>query len=306
MKVGVIGLGRMGGPIARKLQKSGAQLTVYDIDPAVRQEFENLAIRVALSIEALSEVSDIIWVMVPAPIVDTVLRELCSCTKMETIVIDGGNSYFKDTIRRGSELAAKNLKFLDCGTSGGLWGADRGFSLTIGGNYQIFLKAEEVFKVLAASPQAYIYVGPSGSGHYVKMAHNGIEYALLQSYAEGLHLLHDGHYENLDLAAITDSWLHGAVIRSWILQLAHDVLLYTRDFESVNGAVGEHGTGRWTVEEAHKYHIPVKLIEDALKIRQESRTTGGNFATKVVALLRHQMGGHSLAQPYCSLCQKVI
>lgn len=305
LKVGVIGLGKMGKPIALKLNKSHCQLTVYDISELARQEFKDLGISVAASISDLSAVSEIIWVMVDNSQVDNVLSQLCACTEPGTIIIDGGNSYFKDTIRRANELAQKGFDLLDCGSSGGLWGADRGFSLTIGGDHRAFEKAKEVFEILAVSPQAYVYVGPSGSGHYVKMVHNGIEYALLQSYADGFSILHNGHYNNLDLAAISNSWMHGAIIRSWILQLFHDVLLQDQDLESVDGAIGENGTGRWAALEAQEYNIPVKLIDQALKVRQDSRVTGGNYSTKLVGLVRHKMGGHPLGQLTCDICKKV-
>jgi 6-phosphogluconate dehydrogenase len=305
INVGVIGLGKMGGPIAKKLKAMACELVVYDIDPAVQQEFRNNGFTVAQNIEDLSAKSTIIWVMVSARAVDSVLDQLCACTVANTVIIDGGNSYFRDTLRRGEKLEAKDLRFLDCGTSGGLWGAEHGFSMTVGGDYAVFKRVEEVFKYLAASPHAYMYTGPLGSGHYVKMVHNGIEYALLEAYAEGFHLLHNGYYKHFDLAAISKTWLEGAIIRSWILKLAHDVLIHDQDLSSVNGAVGENGTGRWMVEEAHKEHVPVKVIEDAVEIRKESRKTGGNYATKLIALIRHYMGGHPVAQALCDLCTTV-
>lgn len=306
MNIGVIGLGRMGGPIAKKLNYPECNLIVYDIDPSVRQEFKNLGIKVAQSISELSAKSQVIWVMVSANAVDTILDELCNCTGHGTIIVDGGNSHYIDTIRRAKELEAKGLILIDCGTSGGLWGAERGFSLTVGGDYEAYKKIEENLKYLAASSSSYVYVGPSGSGHYVKMVHNGIEYALLQAYAEGFHLLHNGYYKDLDLAAISATWLDGAVIRSWILNLAHNVLTKDQEFEHIKGTIGENGTGRWCVEEAHARHVPVKLIEDALEIRRVSRVTGGNYATKLIALVRHEMGGHPFELDNCDMCKEVL
>jgi 6-phosphogluconate dehydrogenase len=305
MNIGVIGLGKMGAPIAQKLQAMACHLTVYDIKPAVQQEFKNKGFTVVASIEEVSAQAELLWVMVSAPAVDSVLKQLCACTQTDTIIIDGGNSYFRDTLRRGKELEAKGLRFLDCGTSGGLWGAEHGFSMTIGGEYKTFKRAEEVFEKLAASPHAYLYTGPLGSGHYVKMVHNGIEYALMQAYAEGFRLLHEGYYKQLDLAAISKTWLEGSIIRSWMLKLIHDILVQDQEFITINGAVGENGTGRWTVEEAHKAGIPVKVIEQALHIREESRSTGGDYSTKLVALLRHSMGGHPIAQHECDVCKRV-
>lgn len=305
MKIGVIGLGTMGGPIAKKLRTMDAHLMVYDVNPQVRDHFKKKGFVVANDIVELSAHANRIWIMVPASTVDAVLAHLCSCIKPHTIIIDGGNSHYVDSIRRAKELEDRNLYFLDCGTSGGLWGTKHGFSMTIGGRIEIFKKAEPLFKLLAESPTAYCYTGPSGSGHYVKMVHNGIEYALLEAYAEGLHLLHNGSYENLDLARITHVWQEGAIIRSFILQLAHDILKKDQELTGIKGTIGETGTGRWTVEEAHARNIPVRLIEDALAIREESRKTGGNYATKLVALMRHTMGGHPVAFEECKACQIV-
>lgn len=305
MKIGVIGLGTMGGPIAYKLRAMDAHLVVFDINQLVRDTFKNNGFMVANTIAELSAQSEIVWIMVPAPAVDDVLKHLCPCTKPNTLIIDGGNSHYIDTVRRAQELHQRDILFLDCGTSGGIWGTQHGFSMTIGGNYEAYKKAEPLFKLLAESPTAYCYTGPSGSGHYVKMVHNGIEYALLEAYAEGLRLLHEGAYKNLDLAAITHVWLEGAIIRSFILQLAHEVLSKDQSLDDITGAVGETGTGRWTVEEAHARNIPVRLIEDALAIREESRKTGGNYATKLVAMMRHIMGGHPVTFAECEACKIV-
>lgn len=305
MEIGIIGLGKMGGSIAKKLRTASCQLSVYDANPSVQQEYKNAGFNVEKSINDLSAHCTVIWVMVPQSVLDTVLGELCACTVKGTIVIDGGNSFFKDSIRRYNELDAKGLAFLDCGTSGGLWGAKHGFSMTIGGKPDVFKAAEEVFKILATSATGYLYTGPAGSGHYVKMVHNGIEYALLEGYAEGFHILHDGYYKDLDLAAISQTWQSGAIIRSWILELAHDVLVKDQDFQNIKGSIGENGTGKWTVEEAQAQKIPVPVIKEALLVRNESRKTGGNYTTKLVSLLRHVMGGHPVAQKHCETCQEV-
>lgn len=302
MKVGVIGLGRMGGPIARKFHKSDCELTVYDINPAVCQEFKNDGIHVSENIEELSKISDVIWIMVSALAVDDVLEELCLCTREGTVLIDGGNSYFKDTIRRAKEMARRKIEFLDCGTSGGLRGVELGFSLTVGGDKESYDKIKEIFNLIAASKRSYSHVGPSGAGHYVKMVHNGIEYALMESYAEGFHLLHNGYYKNLDLSKVSCTWSNGSIIRSWILTLIEEIYSQDQDLENIRGIVGAHGTGYWTVKEAQKEGIPVRLIEDAVKIREESRKDG-NYATKLVALLRHKMGGHPIEQRYCKECE---
>lgn len=302
MYVGVIGLGAMGGPIAKKLFKAGVPLAVYDINPAVRQEFINLGIKAYATIEALSAICTVIWVMIPANAVESMIDNLCVCVSAGTVIIDGGNSFYKDTIQRAEDLQKKGIAFLDCGTSGGLWGAKRGFSLTIGGDKAIFKKVEYVFQLLASSALSYSYVGPSGAGHYVKMVHNGIEYALMQSYAEGFALLKNGHYKDLDLASISGTWLHGSIIRGWILNLCNEVFSQQINFDKASGAIGENGTGRWCVEEAHDQNIPVTLIEDALRIREKSRNTGGDYSTKIVSQLRHIMGGHAFEKVQCITC----
>lgn len=297
LKVGVIGLGAMGGPIARKFHKAGVPLAVYDINPAVQQEYENNGIKTFPTIESLSAEADVIWVMVPSQAVQDTLDNLCVCVSAGTVIIDGGNSFYQDTVKRWHQLQEKGIEFLDCGTSGGLWGAKRGFSLMIGGDETVYRKVEYVFQLLASSALSYTYVGESGAGHYAKMVHNGIEYALMQAYAEGFSLLKNGHYKNIDLAALSGTWLHGSIIRGWLLNLCHDIFLQGFDLEKIPGAIGENGTGRWCVEEAHRRKVPVTLIEDALKIREESRITGGNDSTKIVAMLRHIMGGHAFQEP---------
>ncbi len=305
MKIGVIGLGKMGGPIAKKLQAMDSELVVYDTNPAVLQEYANEGFEIAKSITDLSARSTVMWVMVPQTVLDSVLDHLCNCTEPDSVIIDGGNSLYVDSIRRAQELEKKHLAFLDCGTSGGLWGAVHGFSMTVGGKKEVFKKVEPVFKLLAASSTSYALVGPSGAGHYVKMIHNGIEYALLESYAEGFSLLRNGAYKDLDLAAISTTWIRGSVIRSWLLELTHEVLLHDQRLDTIKGSVGENGTGRWTVEEAQKRSIPVPVIKESVEVRDWSRKNGGDFRTKLIACIRHVMGGHKVTQELCERCQEV-
>jgi 6-phosphogluconate dehydrogenase len=289
MVIGVVGLGRMGRAITLRLLQAGHQVFGYDIYPVTIPEpgFTQVA-----TLPEITKHVHIIWLMIPAgPPVDQVVETLLPFLHPQDIIIDGGNSNFRDSIRRHEQLALQNIHLLDCGTSGGLAGLTNGFSLMVGGNYAAFQQCDSIFKALAAR-DGYGYTGPSGSGHYVKMVHNGIEYALLQAYAEGFHLLKHGYYKDLDLAKISHVWNNGSVIRSWILQLAHEIFIKDQDFTDIRGTIAESGTGRWTVEEAHRFHIPVKLIEDALMIRALSRETGGDYATKIVALLRNKFGGH--------------
>lgn len=306
MKVGVIGLGDMGGPIAKKLYKSNCQLTVYDKNQTIIQEFKNLGITVANNIEDLSSKSEVIWVMVPHSAIDNILNSLCNCTSKDTVIIDGGNSFFKDTIKRANKLKDLNITLLDCGTSGGLWGAEHGFSMTIGGDYKAFLKVKTVFKLLAYSSKAYCYVGPSGAGHYVKMVHNGIEYAIFESYSEGLHLLKDNNnYQKLNLEDIVNTWQNGAIIRSWTLHLIKKILQSKPNFKKISGVIGFNETGNWAQEESKKANIPVPVIKKAIQIRKETQKMGfGNFANKLVALIRNIMGGHPIQK--CTSCKEKI
>lgn len=293
MKIGIIGLGRMGRAIVQRLV--AAQVNVIGYDPAAEQWSEGTFFTRVDTLSLLVREARVLWLMVPAgKLIDEILEQLVLYLQPGDIIVDGGNSYFKDSVRRAAMLTEKAVGFLDCGTSGGVHGADHGFSLMVGGDKDLFIKLEVIFKVLAA-PQGYAYVGSSGAGHYVKMVHNGIEYALMQSYAEGFELLKKGSYaKELDLATISHVWSHGSVIRSWLLTLLHAILEKDQSLASISGKVDESGTGKWTVEEAHAHNVSVKLIEDALAIRNQSHHTGGTYATKLVALLRQQFGGHAV------------
>lgn len=295
MKVGVVGLGKMGNAVAFRLLKAGYCVVGFDPNHQARQNLLAMGGQLVDRVDLIAQQTHIIWSMLPAgPLLDTVLEQFRPYLKAGSIIIDGGNSHFTDSIRRAKEVALLHATLLDCGTSGGIHGKEHGFSLMIGGDHHVFVQVEDLFKALAAAPQAYAYMGPSGAGHYVKMVHNGIEYALLEAYAEGFSLLKNGSYQHLDLAAIARVWNHGAVIRSWILELAQNIFEHDQDFKTISGEVADNGTGRWTVQEAYEKNIPVTLIEDAIKIRDWSQKSGGNYATKVVALLRNQFGGHQV------------
>lgn len=294
MKFGIIGLGRMGLAIARRVHEAGHQVYGFDLDESARLQASQIGITVTEDIASMPTYASIIWIMVPAgKPVDSVINQLLPALQPNQILIDGGNSNFHDSIERAERLKKSSIAYLDCGTSGGLLGETIGFSLMIGGSKDAFNQVEPFFKVIAA-PTSYGLVGPSGAGHYVKMIHNGIEYALLQAYAEGFDLIKNGYYKNLDLAQITGIWQDSSVVRSWILDLAHDIFVKDQQFTNISGKVAQGGTGQWTVEQAHKEKIPVALIEESLKIREWSQKTGGNYATKIVALLRNAFGGHSV------------
>lgn len=295
MKLAVIGLGRMGFAIAQRVIDAGHEVVGFDVDVRLGAQLDEIGGTAVASLVALAEDARIFWLMVPANLVDQVLQELVPHLKGGDIVIDGGNSKFTDSITRARMLQLKNIFFLDCGTSGGVHGRAIGFSLMVGGDKDIYTKVHPLLSAIAA-PNGVGYMGSSGTGHYVKMVHNGIEYALLQAYAQGLHVIKDGSFKNehLDLEEITRVWNNGSVIRSWILELLHDIVAKDQSLERISGEIAELGTGKWTVEEALHHNIPVELIAKAVEIRTWSRETGGNFATKLVALLRNAFGGHTI------------
>lgn len=296
MKIAVVGLGKMGNALVYRLTNAGFQVIGFDPDVKARRKAAVYGAHVTDSLEHCAQQATVIWLMIPAgELVDNVLEQLKPYLQKESIIIDGGNSHFSDSVRRAKRLKSHGIHFIDCGTSGGLAGKRKGFSLMLGGDKKIIASIEPLFKALATS-KGYAYMGPAGAGHYVKMVHNGIEYALLEAYAEGFHLLHSGSYKNLDLETITQVWSHGSIIRSWILDLAHAVFKRDQNFDNVDGAIQESGMGAWTIQEAYAQKIPALLIEDALEIRAWSRQSGGNYATKLVALLRHEFGGHSITK----------
>ena len=295
MKVGIIGLGRMGMAIAARAATAGFQVIGYDPNTELQNESEKNGIIFYKNIDQLAKEADIIWLMIPAgAVIDQTIEKLINCMQPGALVIDGGNSNFVDSIRRAQRLTAHTINFLDCGVSGGIHGAKNGFCLMVGGNYEIYKKVEPLLKVLAAHG-GYNYMGPSGAGHYVKMVHNGIEYGLLQAYAEGFQLLREGDFKELDLEKISNVWLHGSVIRSWLLELGHDVFKKDQTLTLIDGTIQEGGTGAWTVENAHKNNVPVPVIEKSLEVRALSRQAGGNFATKVIQMLRNAFGGHAVS-----------
>ena len=291
----VIGLGRMGSAVARRMHNDRHTVYGYDLDAHLLEEAAKNNIFPLDNLKQAAEKASVIWLMVPAgKAIDVVLEQILPHLSPGQIIVDGGNSNPTDTRRRAALCEKHKVAFVDCGTSGGIDGGELGFSLMIGGEQQAFQSLVPLFESLAFQRIGFCHTGPSGSGHYVKMVHNGIEYALLQAYAEGIHLLHDGHYKDLDLGAITKVWQDGSVIRSWINQLAHEVLSSKPNIDRIPGAIGENQTGRWTSDEGKKYSVPLPTIDASLDVRAWSRETGGNMTTQLVALLRKRFGGHPL------------
>jgi 6-phosphogluconate dehydrogenase len=292
----MIGLGRMGGNMVRRLLRGGHELVVYDRNP------EAVAELLPLGAQGARDLSDlcarlrpprVIWMMVPAgsPVDDTIAK-LGSHLAAGDILIDGGNSNFHDTMRRASHARERGVELVDCGTSGGVWGLENGYCLMVGGSATAVARCEPAFTALAPE-KGYAHVGPSGAGHYVKMIHNGIEYGMLQAYAEGYQILHQSSDFQLDLQQIAAVWNHGSVIRSWLNELAERAFAGDPGLESIRGYVDDSGEGRWTVQEAIDLNVPAPVITLSLLARFRSRQQE-SFSAKVIAALRHEFGGHAV------------
>jgi 6-phosphogluconate dehydrogenase len=319
MQLGLIGLGRMGGNMARRLAAGGHTIVAWDRSPETVAALQGGAIAGAGSLDDLvakMAAPRAIWAMVPAgaPTEQTVAA-LGERLRAGDVIIDGGNSHFKDDVRRARELAHKGIDYLDVGTSGGVWGADRGYCLMIGGSQNAFDRLTPVFRTLAPGPsgiptafgapptstahEGFLHCGPAGSGHFVKMIHNGIEYGLMQAYAEGFDImrnasspaLDESHRYELDLAQIAELWRRGSVVSSWLLDLAARALAEDPRLERYVGTVGDSGEGRWTVAAAIEEAVPADVLTTALYTRFRSRQDH-TFAEKVLSALRAQFGGH--------------
>ncbi len=296
MKIGFVGLGKMGGGMVGSLLGGGHQTVAFDPVKEVVKEAENKGAIPANSLQDLVERLDpprAIWIMVPSgkPTGETI-TSLSHMLGENDILIDGGNSFYKHSMKRAQELKEKGISFLDVGTSGGIWGPKIGYCLMIGGEEDVFKTIEPIFKTLAPE-NGYAYVGIAGAGHYVKMVHNGIEYALLQGYAEGFEIMHAKKDFNLDLAKIAYLWNQGSVIRSWLLELAESALKKDPNLKSIRDYVEDSGEGRWTVAEAIQETIPAPVITLSLLERFRSRQEE-SFSAKVIAALRDEFGGHGV------------
>jgi 6-phosphogluconate dehydrogenase len=291
----MVGLGRMGANMTLRLLRGGHEVVAYDRSPEAAQALQKEGAIPAGDLKDL--VAKLaaprhVWVMVPSgPPVTQTLTELGGLLEKDDCVIDGGNSHYSDSISRGKTLAEHGVHFLDCGTSGGIWGLANGYCLMIGGEKAIFQRMEPIFKTLAP-PDGYLYSGPSGAGHYVKMIHNGIEYGLLQAYAEGFELLDASTY-TLDLPAIAKLWNQGSVVRSWLLELAEDALKKDPGLAAISGYVEDSGEGRWTIQEAIDRDVPAVVLAYSLFARFRSRQTE-SFGSKLIAALRQEFGGHQV------------
>jgi len=295
MQLAMIGLGRMGGNMVQRLLQGGHELIVYDSSAgAVRPHVGKGAKGAKDPADVVRQLTPrrVVWIMVPAGAVESTIEQLVPHLTRGDIVIDGGNSNFRDSLRRAETLKTKGIEFVDAGVSGGIWGLTLGYCLMIGASAAAFQHCEPIFRTLAPS-EGYARVGPPGAGHYVKMVHNGIEYGLLQAYAEGYEILHASKDFTLQLGQIAKLWNHGSVVRSWLNELAERAFSRDDQLAAIRGYVEDSGEGRWTVEEAMRLDVPAPVITMSLLARLRSRQEE-SFGAKVIAALRHEFGGHAV------------
>jgi 6-phosphogluconate dehydrogenase len=299
LEIGMVGLGRMGGNMAQRLLRGGHTVVAFDQSAAA------LAANVSEGAAGADSVADLVgrlappravWLMLPAgEITEASMEELGGLLAPGDAIIDGGNANYKETLRRGKTLAERGIHLLDAGTSGGIWGLTEGYSLMVGGDPDVFRRLEPIFQALAPGPdRGYCRVGPTGAGHFTKMVHNGVEYGLMQAYAEGFELLQAKQDDfDLDLLAIGKTWQYGSVVRSWLLDMAVRALEEDGDLESLASYVEDSGEGRWTVNESVELAVPTPVITAALYQRFRSRQEQP-FSGRMLAALRNQFGGHAV------------
>ncbi len=298
MDVGMVGLGRMGGNMSERLRRGGHRVVSYDRDPDTRQAAAAAGCEVVDSLEQFVEALPaprVVWVMVPSgnPTEATVAA-LGDVLESGDLVVDGGNSNYNDSMRRGESLRRKGIEMVDAGVSGGIWGLAEGYCLMVGGSAEAVALVEPVFRTLAPTPETgYAHVGPLGAGHFVKMVHNGIEYGLMQAYAEGFELMRAKQSFDLDIGRIAETWRHASVVRSWLLDLTAAALEEDNSLSGIAPWVDDSGEGRWTVEESIELAVPLPVISMALQARFRSRDEA-QFGFKLLAAMRNQFGGHAV------------
>ena len=297
MQLGFIGLGRMGGNMVHRLRDGNHDIVAFDPDAKARAAVEEFGAKTAASLDEL--IAQLpkprtVWMMVPAgEITEQTVDFLGAHLESGDTIIDGGNANYRDTMRRADSLKSRGLYYVDAGTSGGIWGLQAGYCLMVGGDKEIVERHRPIFETLAPK-DGFLYVGPSGAGNFVKMVHNGIEYGMLEAYAEGFAVLQAKQdFGQFDLRAISHLWNQGSVVRSWLLELAERAFETDPNLDKLRGWVDDTGEGRWTVEEAIELKVPAPVLTDSLFARYQSRLPDG-FSNKVIAALRNQFGGHAV------------
>lgn len=298
MKIAMLGLGKMGGNMSARLIRNGISVVGFDSNAAVvRQLVETEKLIGAESVsDALSKLDGqkIVWMMLPAgEITEKQINDLIPQLSPGDIIVDGGNSNYKHSVKMGSMLSEHQIGFMDCGTSGGVWGLENGYCLMVGGTPEVAKAVEPVLRALAVTPQnGWLHAGPVGSGHFTKMIHNGIEYGMMESFAEGLELLKGKEEFNLDIAKITELWRHGSVVRSWLLDLTAEALKADQTLDDIAPFVADSGEGRWTVVESIEQGIPCPVLTLALQVRFRSQEKQKGYGYKVLSTMRNAFGGH--------------
>ena len=297
--LGILGLGRMGANMARRLARGGVNLVAFDHAPAARKALDEPGVEVCDSLSGLVgalAAPRVVWLMLPAgEVTGSTLEQAADLLQRGDLLVDGGNAYYKDSMRRGAALEQRGILFVDCGVSAGVWGLERGYALMFGGSPEAARMMRPLVRVLAPGPeQGWLHCGPVGAGHFVKMVHNGIEYGMMQALAEGISLLRGKEELGLDLAAVTEMWRHGSVVRSWLLDLTADFLREDQALDGVAPLVADSGEGRWTVLEAVEQGVPAPVLSLALFARYASQG-GGDYGSRLLAMMRNRFGGHAVA-----------
>ena len=296
----MIGLGRMGANMARRLARGGIRVLGQDVNAPAREALASeTGVQTVDTLDALIHKFPgprVFWLMLPAgPITQATLDRLATQASPGDVIVDGGNAFYKDSQKRAQMLAGKGIEFVDCGVSGGVWGLENGYTLTLGGSPSAVAKLEAFARILAPSDKGWLHCGPAGAGHFVKMVHNGIEYGAMQAYDEGFALLAAKTDLNLDVAKIAETWRHGSVIRSWLLDLTAEMLQQKPDFDAIAPIVQDSGEGRWTALESVELGVPTPVMSLALMMR--FTTQGKNdYPAKLLALMRNAFGGHAMAK----------
>ena len=300
MKIAMLGLGKMGGNMTARLIRNGISVVGYDPNVSIIQELEKTEGMIpSTSVEdALSKLNDqkIVWMMLPAgDVTEKQIADLIPSLNKGDIIIDGGNSNYKHSIKMGKMLLEHDIGFMDCGTSGGVWGLDNGYCLMVGATKEVAKSVEPALRALAVTPRdGWLHVGPIGSGHFTKMIHNGIEYGMMESFAEGLELLKGKTEFDIDIANVTELWRHGSVVRSWLLDLMSEALQGDQNLENIEPYVADSGEGRWTVVESIEQGIPTPVLTLALQVRFRSQGKQKGYGYKLLSIMRNAFGGHTM------------
>jgi len=299
MRLGMIGLGKMGGNMARRLRRAEIEVVAFNRDSAVTEslaaECGLIPAETAEALVAQLDAPRVLWLMLPAgEVTESYVLRMKALLEPGDVLIDGANSWYKDSMRRGEMLAESAIQFVDAGVSGGVWGLENGYALMVGGSTDAFSTVQPLIEALApAHDRGWVHTGPAGSGHFVKMIHNGIEYGMMQAYAEGFALMKGRDDFGLDLAGIAESWRHGSVVRSWLLDLSANVLAGDQELANVEPFVADSGEGRWTALEGIEQGIPTPVMSLALMSRFASQGRQ-DYSAKLLAMMRNQFGGHAI------------